>query len=75
MGINGRRLDVSRSDALDVARQASISRRDALAAIDQVRDALGSFDSLLQEHEVPIEAMGETTDHFKRQLAVFSMNS
>ena len=75
MGINGRRLDVPRSDALDVARQASISRRDALAAIDQVRDALGSFDSLLQEHEVPIEAMGETADHFKRQVAVFSMNS
>ena len=71
MGVNGRRTDIVRSDVLEAARRASISRRDALATLEQVSGAMSLGLPLLQRHEIPTEAAREIARFIKTKQSVF----
>jgi serine/threonine-protein kinase HipA len=75
MGVNGRTTALSRSDVLEVAKRASISRRDALSTIEQVSDAIGHATPLLQEHEVPKEAVREIARYIEKKKTTFDSGS
>lgn len=75
MGVNGRRTDILRSDVLEVAKRASISKRDALATLEQASDVLGQCEPLLQEHEIPTEILREITGYVKEKQTTLGSGS
>lgn len=75
LGVNGRHKEIARSDVLEVAKQASISRRDALKTIELVIDALSSCRSLLREHEISDEHTRTIARYIERQQQEFAINS
>ena len=73
MGVNGRRTDILRSDVLEVAKRASISKRDALATLEQVSDVLGQCEPLHQENKIPTELVRQIAGYVKgKQTALDS---
>ncbi len=75
IGVNGQRTDILRSDVLEVAKRASISRRDALSTLEQVRDAIGHLVQLFQDYEVPNEPVRELVRYTTKKQNAFDSSS
>lgn len=75
LGVNGRRTDILRSDVLEVAKRASISRRDALATLEEVSDAFDHWTPLFSEHEVPTGVVREMARYIEQKQSAFVSDS
>ena len=67
MTVNGKGRNVTLEDLLSIAKTASIPKKDAIATMNQVFDALSSWDSLAGLHEIPTDQQREISKFISRQ--------
>lgn len=74
LGVNGHRKEIARSDVLEVAKKASIARRDAIKTIELVIDALSCCRSLLRQHEISDEHTRTIVRYIERKQREFTIS-
>ncbi|MCY4144289.1 MAG: type II toxin-antitoxin system HipA family toxin [Gammaproteobacteria bacterium] len=66
--INGRAKDISEVDIWEVAKRASVPKRDVQRVLQQVSEALTKWVPLAREHDIPEPMRTEISSFIERQL-------
>lgn len=75
LGVNGNRQEITRTDVLEVAKRASIARRDAIKTLELVVDALSYCHSLLREHDILDDHTRTIAQYIERRQKAFTVKS
>ncbi len=73
--INGRTKDISEVDIWEVAKRASVPKRDVQRVLQQVAEALTKWVPLAREHDIPVPLRSEISSFIERQQSAMQQST